>query len=169
MWRETVYFCRSFESPPWPDAYHEQAPSGLPALTASAEHNAEAERVHSDAYARYLDIARVDPGAAARGLFQDTAVVDRPQSGRRVAGVENIAQAYEAQRDVLPGRLRRVLNSGHVLLAESRLDHSNETWFLVTIAAFDQGRVARMTEYLAESYPAPEWRSAWVEPLPENG
>jgi hypothetical protein len=169
VWRETVYYCRTFESPPWPDAFAEQAPGALPPLTASAEHNAEAERLHADAHARYLDVARRDPAAAARGLFVETAVVDRPQSGRRVTGIENIAEAHEAQRHILPGQVRRLLNSGHVQLAESRLDHRDQTWFLVTIAAFDKGRVARMTEYLAESYPAPEWRSAWVEPLTENG
>lgn len=169
VWRETAYFCRAFESPPWPDAFTEAAPAALPAIIASAEHNAEAERLHADVYARYLDAARTDPGGAARGLFHETAVVERPQSGRRVAGVSSIAQAHEAQRDVLPGQLRRVRNSGHVQLAESRLDHLGRTWFLVSIAEFDQGRVARMTEYLAESYPAPEWRSAWVEPLSEHG
>jgi hypothetical protein len=169
VWRETVYYCRSLESPPWPDAFTDQAPSALPAVLASVEHDANAERLHSDAYARYLETAGKDPSTAARGLFQETAVVDRPQFGRRVTGIKSITQAYEVQRDVLPGRLRRMLSSGHLLLAESTLGHGNDKWFLVTIAEFDQGKVARMTEYLAESYPAPEWRSAWVERLPENG
>ena len=54
-------------------------------------------------------------------------------------------------------------------MAESRLDHINTTWFQVTIAEFDNDRVARMTEYLAESYPAPKWRSALATPLPDDG
>lgn len=169
VWRETVFYCRSSESRPWLDGFAEPAPGPLQSIAVSLEHDAEAERLHADAYARYFDTARHDPAAAARGLFHETAVVDRPQYGLRVSGVDGIARAHEAQRHVLPGRLRRVLTSGHVLLAEARLAHDDTTWCLVTIAEFDTGRVARMTEYLAASYPAPDWRRAWVEPLPDDG
>lgn len=110
-----------------------------------------------------------DPEAAARLLFLESAVLDRPQYGRRVSGIEGIAQVHDEQRGQLPGRPRRVVASGHVLVVESQLDHDGRAWFVVSILEFEGDKVTRATEYLAESYDPPEWRRPWVEPLPTSG
>ena len=164
-WRETVYYCRSFESPPWPDSISEQGLGTRQSIGSSIEHNSEAERRHRAAYERFVELASEGPQVATRALFHDDAVVDRPQSGRRATGVERIANAFDTQRVVLPGQIRRLVTSGDILLAESSLAHGDERWFLVTIAEFDGEKVARATEYLAKTYPGPDWRTPWVERL----
>lgn len=165
-WRETVYYCRALGSGPWPITYPDSVPAPLPGIASSMEHDADAERRSRDAHQHYLELLASDPPAAVRHLFHDTAVVDRPQFGRRVAGVAGITQAHDEQRDMLPGRVRRIVASGNVLVVEARLTHDGRDWFLVSILEFTDDKVAIATEYLAECFSSPDWRSGWVEPLP---
>jgi hypothetical protein len=162
---ETFYFCRASGAVPWPPTYPEKAPAPLPAIGSSLEHDPGAERRHQDAFQAYAAAAASDPEAAALLLFHDDATIDRPQFGQRVVGLAGIARAYGEQRSVLPGRIRRVVASGHVLLGEARLEHAGTAWYLVTILEFRGDRVARATEYIAESSNPPDWRRQWVEPL----
>jgi hypothetical protein len=133
------------------------------------EHDASAERRHRDAFPSYVDTMATDPGAAVHALYDDQAVIDRPQDGRRVSGVADIARVYDQLRNLEPERIRRVTASGDVLLAESQVSHAGTPWFLIRILEFDGDRVARATVYLAESYEPPDWRKAWIEPLPVDG
>lgn len=165
-WRETVYYCRAFDSGPWPATYPDSLPTPLPGIGSSMEHDADAERRGRDAHQRYLELLVSDPPAAVHHLFHATAVVDRPQFGRRVAGVAGITQAHREQRNVLPGQVRRVVASGSVVVAESRLTQEGRDWFLVSILEFRGDRVTKATEYLAECLSPPGWRRGWVEPLP---
>lgn len=168
LWRETVYYGRVFDAGPWPVTYPDSVPTPLPGIGSSMEHNAAAERRSRDAHQRYLELLAPDPSAAVQHLFHDTAVVDRPQCGRRVAGVAGITQAHHEQRAMLPGRIRRVVASGDVLVAEARLTHESRDWFLVSLLEFTGDKVAKATEYLAECFSPPDWRSRWVEPLPAD-
>jgi SnoaL-like protein len=168
VWRETVYFCRAFDSGPWPASYPEAVPTPLPGIASSMEHDPEAERRHREAHERYLELLTSDPSAAVAHLFHDAAVVDRPQAGRRVAGLAGITHVHEEQRAVLPGEVRRVVATGNVVVTESRLSHEEGDWFLVSILEFTGDKVTKATEYLAECFAAPGWRSEWVERSPAS-
>jgi hypothetical protein len=133
------------------------------------EHDASAERRHHAAFRSYVDTMATDPSSAVHALYHDHAVIDRPQDEARVSGLADIARVHDGLRSLLPGRLRRVIATGDVLLTESQVSHAGATWFLVRILEFDDDRVARATEYLAESYEPPDWRKAWIEPLPVDG
>jgi hypothetical protein len=126
------------------------------------EHLDHAERRHRDAHARYVELLASDPSGAARHLFDEHAVIDRPQPGRRVIGVSGIAQAHDAQRELLPGRIRRVSASGHVLVVESLVQTTGPQTYRVDILEFAGDKVVKGTEYFAEALPAPEWRRALV-------
>jgi hypothetical protein len=164
---ETVYYCRVLGSPPWPATSHERAPTPIPPSTASMEHDPGAERRHLDAFRAYFDRADTDPAAASRLLFHDAAVLDRPQFGTRVVGIDGIARIHEEQRGLLPGHVRRISASGDVLLTETRLDRADPAWYLVGVHEFSDAAVIRTVEYLAESYESPEWRRPWVEHIVE--
>ena len=166
---ETAYWCRVSDSPPWAATYPDRTPSPLPAISVSMEHDAGAEGRHEATVRSYADLAASDPGAAAEAMFHGSAVIDRPQYGQRVSGLAGIALAHDEQRAVLPGRLGRAVASGHLLVTESRLDHAGAAWLLVSILEFQGDKVARATEYLAESYDPPEWRRPWVEWTPVGG
>jgi hypothetical protein len=166
---ETAYYCRDSLPAEWPATYPDRAPEPLPAVSASMEHDASAERRRHAAFQSYVDTLATDPGAAPHALYHDHAVIDRPQDGGRVSGLADIARVHDELRTVLPGRVRRVTASGDVLLTESQVSHAGTPWFLVRILEFDGDRVARVTEYLAESYEPPDWRKAWIEPLPVDG
>ena len=106
--------------------------------------------------------------AAARHLFDENAVIDRPQRGRRVVGVSGIARVHEAQRELLPGRIRRVSASGHVLVVESLVRLSGPHSYRVDILEFAGDKVVKGREYFAEALPATEWRRALVERTTEG-
>ena len=132
------------------------------------EHDVSAERRHHATFQSYVDTMATNRGAAVHALYHDHAVIDRPQDGGRLSGVADIARVHD-ERTVLPRRVRRVTASGDVLLTESQVSHAGTPWFLVRILEFDGDRVARATEYLAASYEPPDWRKAWIEPLPVDG
>jgi hypothetical protein len=164
-WRETVYYCRAADAGPWPATYPERLPTPLPPIAASMEHDDEAERRSREAHARFVERFARSPESAVRDFFHDTAVIDRPQFGRRVTGIEGIERVHAEQRDVLPGRIRRAVASGDVLLTESQLRLVDETRFLAAVLEFNGDKVARATEYLAEAISPPDWRRDWVEPV----
>ena len=166
---ETVFYCRESLPAEWTASYPHRAPEPLPEIAASMEHDASTERRHRAAFQSYVDTMATDPGSAVHALYHDSAVIDRPQDGGRVSGVADIVRVHDELRSLLPGRIRRVIASGDVLLTESQVSHGGATWFLVRILEFDRDRVARTTEYLAESYEPPDWRKAWTEPLPAHG
>jgi hypothetical protein len=168
VWRETAYFCRTLPDQPPSGLYPEPLPTPLPGIEASMEHLDVAERRHRDAHARYVELLATDPSAAAQHLFDENAVIDRPQPGRRVIGVSGIAQAHDAQRDLLPGRIRRVSASGHVLVVESLVQATGPQTYRVDILEFAGDKVVKGTEYFAEALPAPEWRRALVERATEG-
>jgi hypothetical protein len=168
VWRETAYFCRTLPDQPPSGLYPEPLPTPLPGIEASMEHLDVAERRHRDAHARYVELLATDPSAAAQHLFDENAVIDRPQPGRRVIGVSGIAQAHDAQRDLLPGRIRRVSASGHVLVVESLVQATGPQTYRVDILEFAGDKVVKGTEYFAEALPAPEWRRALVERTTEG-
>ena len=164
VWHETAYYCRAQDLGPESAQYPDPLPSPLPGIEASMEHLDEAERRHRETYAQYVALLAEDPASSARQLFHQTAVADRPQTGRRASGVAGITQAHAARRDLLPAQIRRVMASGHVLVVESTVGPKGASQYRLDILEFADDKVMKATEYFAESTPAPEWRRALVEP-----
>ena len=111
-------------------------------------------------------------------------VMDGPQSRERVRGTANalaILNNYPGLPDVAKQRVTgsadrwvvgpsfnvlRITGMGDHYVSEDRLTYPNgEVWYTANIFEFRNGRIAKMTTYFAPEYPAPEWRSRWVEQL----
>ena len=60
-------------------------------------------------------------------------------------------------------QVSRVSGDGDVWVAELVADYGSERWHTVSVIEFDGPRIARMTDYFAPSFPAPDWRRPWVE------
>lgn len=165
VWRETAYFCKPFEAPSWRRGLRETIGGPMTPLAASMAADPRRTRGHEHAFEHYLDTARRDPAAAVTALFHDDAVEEIPQSRERIVGATNIARVMLEHPTSPAGRIRRLVGSGDVLVAELELDYAGEAWFAVEILEFDRGKVRRATEYFAQSLSAPAWRRPWVEAI----
>src|SRR5215469_13422933 len=99
-------------------------------------------------------------------LRHEDVVSDKPQSGERIRGRDNL----KAMQDAYPGppptiTVRRMVGSGDVWVVEGRSDYSGRIYHLVNIIEFREGKIMRETRYYADPFEAPAWRAPWVEPI----
>ena len=98
-------------------------------------------------------------------------VQEWPQSGERIRGSDNIAavnEHYEGATGSAPKiTLRRIHQPGQAWVVESTIDYGDGTPVsLVSIYETNaEGKLARSTDYFANPFEAPEWRSKWVEKM----
>jgi ketosteroid isomerase-like protein len=99
-------------------------------------------------------------------IYDDDVVVDYVQSGERIRGRRNL----QALRSNHPARLdftiRRILGGGDLWLTEYVIDYDGKPAFTVSIMEFRDGKVVHETQYFADPFDPPAWRSSWVEPMP---
>lgn len=109
-------------------------------------------------------LSRQIPELASEDLVQEW-----PQSGERIRGRDNVIavnEHYEGATGTAPRMtLRRIVKPGQAWIAEATIDYGDGTPVsLVSILETDaDGRITRETDYFANPFEAPEWRSQWVE------
>ena len=102
-------------------------------------------------------------------LGAEEMVQEWPQSGERIRGRDNIVavnQRYEGATGSAPSlTLRRIVKPGEAWVVEGTIDYGDGTPVsLVSILEADaDGKITRQTDYFANPFEAPEWRSQWVE------
>ncbi len=105
--------------------------------------------------------------AAYTALVHEDFVQDWPQSGERVRGKTaclNIARNYPGGTPQI--RLGRISGADDHWVVEGTSRYPDGTdWHMVAVLELRDGLIARETDYFGPAYPAPEWRSQWVEPL----
>lgn len=105
---------------------------------------------------------------AEHDLYQDDAVLEYPQSGERIRGRRNI-QAVRARHPAKRHfRIERILGAGDLWITEYVITYDGRPLYTVSIMEFQQGKVARETQYFAEPFAPPASRAELVEPR-ENG
>ena len=97
-------------------------------------------------------------------VFHEDAVMEWPQSGERIVGGDNRRGVYRAFPQLPKITPRRIVGEGDVWVAEATLDYGDGAEYQ-TVFVFElrDGRIAKETAYWSQPFPAPEWRSAWVE------
>jgi ketosteroid isomerase-like protein len=98
----------------------------------------------------------------------DDFVQEWPQSGERIVGRDasiKLDESYSQATGMTPKMaFRRTTGSGDVWVIEGTIDYGDGTPVsYVGIAEFRDGKVAKLTEYFANPFPAPEWRAGMVE------
>ncbi len=97
----------------------------------------------------------------------DDFVQEWPQSGERLTkdGSIRLAEVYSEKTGSEPSfTFQRMLEAGDVLVVEGTMDYGDGVPVrYVGIAELRDGKIARMTEYFANPFPAPEWRAPFVE------
>ena len=99
-------------------------------------------------------------------VFHEDAVMEWPQSGERIVGGDNRRGVYRSFPQLPKITPRRIVGEGDVWVAEATLDYGDGAEYQ-TVFVFElrDGRIAKETAYWSQPFPAPEWRSAWVERL----
>jgi hypothetical protein len=101
---------------------------------------------------------------AEHDIYDDGVICDYPQSGERILGRGNL----QALRSRHPGKpsgfnVRRILGSGDLWTTEYIITYQGRPAFTVSIMEFRGGKVVHETQYFADPFEAPAWRSQWVQ------
>src|SRR5271170_3147734 len=97
-------------------------------------------------------------------IYEDDAICDYPQSGERILGRRNL----QALRSHHPGKpsgfeVKRILGKGDLWITEYSIIYQGRPAFTVSIMEFRNGKVMHETQYFADPFEAPSWRSQWVQ------
>lgn len=122
--------------------------------------------------AEFERVLRTGDMAALSKLTQDWATDDFiqewPQSGERLSkdGTIRLSEAYPEMSGTSPKfTYRRMIGGGDVFVVEATIDYGDGVPVsYVGVGELRDGKVARMTEYFANPFPAPDWRRPFVEP-----
>jgi hypothetical protein len=103
---------------------------------------------------------------AEHDIYSDDAVCDYPQSGERIVGRSNL----KALRSHHPGKpsgfnVRRMLGGSDLWITEYTITYQERSSFTVSIMEFRDGKVIHETQYFADPFEAPAWRSQWVQQI----
>jgi hypothetical protein len=103
---------------------------------------------------------------AEHDIYTDDSVCDYPQSGERIFGRANL----QALRSHHPGKpsgfqVKRIVGSGNLWVTEYTIDYQSRSAFTVSIMEFRNDKVVHETQYFADPFEAPGWRSQWVKVL----
>ena len=96
-------------------------------------------------------------------IYLDDAVLEYPQSAERIRGRRNIQIARTNQPSKKRFAVRRVIGSGDLWITEYVLTYDGKPSYTVSIMEFSGNKVALETQYFADPFEAPAWRSQWVE------
>lgn len=101
---------------------------------------------------------------AEHDIYEDDAICDYPQSGERILGRKNL----QALRSHHPGKpsgfdVKRIQGKGNLWVTEYTILYNEQQAFTVSIMEFRGVRVVHETQYFADPFEAPAWRSQWVQ------
>src|ERR1700748_827656 len=97
-------------------------------------------------------------------IYAEDSICDYPQSGERILGPANL----KALRSHHPGKpsgfkVKRIVGSGNLWITEYTITYQGRPAYTVSIREFRDGKVVHETQYFADPFEAPSWRSQWVQ------
>ena len=106
---------------------------------------------------------------AEHDIYEDDAVCDYPQSGERIFGRRNL-QALRSHHPGKPAgfKVKRIIGRGDLWITEYTITYQGRSAFTVSIMEFRDGKVMHETQYFADPFEAPAWRSEWVQVTPSG-
>ena len=96
-------------------------------------------------------------------IYRDDAVLEYPQSGERIRGRHNIQASRVAQPNFKRFRVRRIIGAGDLWVTEFIISYDGQPSYSVSVMEFQDGRVARETQYFGESFEPGPSRAHLVE------
>jgi hypothetical protein len=104
---------------------------------------------------------------AEHDIYEDDAICDYPQSGERILGRRNL-QALRSHHPGKPSgfKIKRIVGEGDLWVTEYTILYQERSAFTVSIMEFRGAKVVHETQYFADPFDAPSWRSQWVQQMP---
>jgi hypothetical protein len=102
---------------------------------------------------------------AEHRIYRDDAVLEYPQSGERIRGRGHIQASRAAQPNAKRFTVRRILGGADLWISELVLTYDGQPFHVVSVMEFDDGKVARETQYFADPFDPGPSRAQWVEPM----
>ena len=141
---------------------------------------------NKDTLLRLYEILNTGETDAIDEVFAPDVVIDWPQTGERVRGIENVRATLgnypgghvaidPAQRTVINGdegrfvltpmfTVVKVVGTGDTLVGTTKTRYPDGSdWWVIGIAGFRAGKMVKVVQYFAPALEAPAWRSQWVE------
>jgi hypothetical protein len=131
----------------------------------SSEQSNQEEQIRESLNAHWRASAAGDANAE-HDIYDDNAICDYPQSGERILGRSNL----QALRSHHPGKpsgfnIKRILGQGDLWITEYIIIYQERSAFTVSIMQFRNAKVVHETQYFADPFEAPAWRSKWVQQI----
>ena len=102
-------------------------------------------------------------------IYAADGILDYPQSGERFRGRSKI----EAQRGGHPAerhfRVLRIRGGGDLWVSEVVITYDGAPTYSVSVMEFGGDLVTHETQYFADPFPAPSFRAALAERIPDPG
>jgi hypothetical protein len=122
------------------------------------------EDVIREALNKHWRASAVGDANAEHDIYDDDAICDYPQSGERIVGRHNL----QSLRSHHPGKpagfnVRRILGKDDLWITEYIITYEAGSTYTVSIMQFRNAKVVHETQYFADPFEAPAWRSQWVQ------
>jgi hypothetical protein len=105
----------------------------------------------------------------AHAWATDDFIEEWPQSGERLtkASAIRLGESYPEMSGATPKfSYKRMLGGGDIFVIEGTIDYGDGVPVsYVGVGELRDGKIAKMTEYFANPFPAPEWRAPFVEKM----
>lgn len=111
---------------------------------------------HRAALERHWAASDAGDFEAEHEIYREDAVLHYPQSGERIRGRRNIRESRFLQPNKKRFTVQRMIGSGDLWVTEFVLAYDGIPSYAVSIMEFEEGLVARETQYFADRFnPAP--------------
>ena len=119
-----------------------------------------------EALARHWAASDVNDFDAEHEIYREDAVLEYPQSGERIRGRRNIQASRTAQPNQKRFTVRRIVGAAQLWVTEFILTYDGQPSYTVSIMEFEDGKVARETQYFGDPFEPGPSRAQWVERMP---
>ena len=101
-------------------------------------------------------------------IYREDAVLEYPQSGELIRGRRNIQSSRAAQPNSKRFAVRRIMGAGSLWVTECVMTYDGRPSYTVSIMEFEDGKVARETQYFGDPFEPGFSRAEWVERMTET-
>ena len=119
-----------------------------------------------EALARHWAASDANDFETEHEIYREDAVLEYPQSGERIRGRRNIQASRAAQPNQKRFTVRRIVGAGQLWVTEFILTYDGQPSYTVSIMEFEDGKVARETQYFGDPFEPGPSRAQWVERMP---
>jgi hypothetical protein len=132
-------------------------------MTSDSQPQTSQDEQRRDALQAHWRASSLGDADAEHDIYDDAVLCEYPQSGERIHGRANL----QMLRSRHPGKpsgfeVKRMLGQGELWITEYIIHYREERVFAISIMQFRDVQVVHETQYFAEPFEAPAWRSQWV-------